>query len=351
MKAKRSNIQVRGTTIGILSQQGGDYISLTDMVRNFDGAGALIEQWLKNKDTVLFLGVWERINNPDFNSLEFEGIKNEAGRNSFFLSAKKWIDLTGAKGLMASAGRYGGTYAHKDIAFEFGSWLSPEFKLYLIKEFQRLKDEENDRLKLDWNLQRTLAKINYRIHTDAIKETLIPPSITKAQATAVANQGAWVSRPRSSSSRNTALRSTEKTPSFLITDHCSHGTSPPHQPRKPQLRSHPPRAATARTPRHPQRHRHHPNEDPAFRQRREANQIVLLHSKLPPAMPVRASPVPASLALMPHSKINNRHSEISSSSRPLTSDLCPASSRLHPIILSSAFPWRPSRLGGSTLFH
>jgi hypothetical protein len=106
-------------------------ISLTDMVRNFDGGGALIEQWLKNKDTVLFLGVWEQINNPDFNSLEFEGIKNEAGRNIFFLSDKKWIELAGAKGLIASAGRYGGTYAHRDIAFEFGSWLSPEFKLYL----------------------------------------------------------------------------------------------------------------------------------------------------------------------------------------------------------------------------
>ena len=184
-KPKRSTIEVQGTAIGILTQPGGDYISLTDMVRNFDGAGALIEQWLKNKDTVLFLGVWERINNSGFNSLEFEGIRNEAGRNSFFLSAKKWIDLTGAKGLIASAGRYGGTYAHKDIAFEFGSWLSPEFKLYLIKEFQRLKDDENDRLKLDWNLQRTLAKINYRIHTDAIKETLIPPSVTKAQASAV----------------------------------------------------------------------------------------------------------------------------------------------------------------------
>ncbi|MCX6912092.1 MAG: KilA-N domain-containing protein [Verrucomicrobia bacterium] len=184
-KAKRSNIEVQGTTISILSRPGGDYISLTDMVRHFDGAGALIEQWLKNKDTVLFLGVWERINNPDFNSLEFEGIRNEAGRNSFFLSAKKWIDLTGAKGLIASAGRYGGTYAHKDIAFEFGSWLSPEFKLYLINEFQRLKDDENDRLQLNWNLQRTLAKINYRIHNDAIKETLIPPSVTKAQAAAV----------------------------------------------------------------------------------------------------------------------------------------------------------------------
>ncbi len=108
-KAKKSIIEVQGTPISILSQKGGDYISLTDMVRNFDGGGALIEQWLKNKDTVLFLGVWERINNPDFNSLEFEGIKNEAGRNSFFLSAKKWIELTGAKGLIASAGRYGGT--------------------------------------------------------------------------------------------------------------------------------------------------------------------------------------------------------------------------------------------------
>ena len=184
-KAKRSNIEVQGTTVGILSRPEGDYISLTDMVRNFDGAGALIEQWLKNKDTVLFLGVWERINNPGFNSLEFEGIRNEAGRNSFFLSAKKWVDLTGAKGLIASAGRYGGTFAHKDIAFEFGSWLSPEFKLYLIKEFQRLKDEENNRLKLDWKLQRTLAKINYRIHTDAIKETLLPPAITKAQASTI----------------------------------------------------------------------------------------------------------------------------------------------------------------------
>lgn len=181
-QAKRTRIEVQGTTVGILSQPSGDYISLTDMVRNFDGGSALIEQWLKNKDTVLFLGVWERINNPGFNSLEFEGIRNEAGRNSFFLSAKKWIELTGAKGLIASAGRYGGTYAHKDIAFEFGSWLSPEFKLYLIKEFQRLKDEENNRLQLGWNLQRTLAKINYRIHTDAIRDTLIPPTVTKAQA-------------------------------------------------------------------------------------------------------------------------------------------------------------------------
>jgi hypothetical protein len=181
-KRKTTTIEVRGTTIGILERPDGDYISLTDMVRNFDGGGALIEQWLKNKDTVLFLGIWEQINNPGFNSLEFEGIKNEAGRNSFFLSARKWIDLTKAKGLVASAGRYGGTFAHKDIAFEFGSWLSPEFKLYLIKEFQRLKEDENRRLSLAWNLNRTLSKLNYRIHTDAIKTHLIPPEVTPAQA-------------------------------------------------------------------------------------------------------------------------------------------------------------------------
>jgi hypothetical protein len=181
-KDKKSTIDVQGTTISILTRQGEDYISLTDMVRNFDGGGALIEQWLKNKDTVLFLGVWERIYNPDFNSLEFEGIKNEAGRNSFFLSAKKWIELTGAKGLAASAGRYGGTYAHRDIAFEFGSWLSPEFKLYLIKEFQRLKEDENQRLSLAWNLNRTLSKLNYRIHTDAVKSHLIPVAVSASQA-------------------------------------------------------------------------------------------------------------------------------------------------------------------------
>ena len=181
-RPKKSTIEVQGTAITILSKEEGDFISLTDMVRNFDGGSALIEQWLKNKDTVLFLGVWERIHNPDFNSLEFEGIRNEAGRNSFFLSAKAWIDRTRAKGLSASAGRYGGTYAHRDIAFEFGSWLSPEFKLYLIKEFQRLKDDENRRLSLAWNLNRTLSKLNYRIHTDAVKAHLIPAAVTAAQA-------------------------------------------------------------------------------------------------------------------------------------------------------------------------
>jgi hypothetical protein len=180
-KAKASAINVQGSTISVITKDHGDYISLTDMVHNFEGGGALIEQWLKNKDTVLFLGVWEQINNPDFNSLEFEGIRNEAGRNSFFLSAKSWSQRTQARGLVANAGRYGGTFAHKDIAFEFGSWLSPEFKLYLIKEFQRLKDDENRRLSLAWNLNRTLSKLNYRIHTDAVKAHLIPPEITAAQ--------------------------------------------------------------------------------------------------------------------------------------------------------------------------
>jgi hypothetical protein len=179
---KKSTIEVQGTAITVLSKPHGDYISLTDMVRNFEGGGALIEQWLKNKDTILFLGAWERIHNPDFNSLEFEGIRNEAGRNSFFLSAKSWIVRTRAKGLVASAGRYGGTFAHQDIAFELGSWLSPEFKLYLIKEFQRLKQDENRRLSLAWNLNRTLSKLNYRIHTDAIKAHLIPAVVTPAQA-------------------------------------------------------------------------------------------------------------------------------------------------------------------------
>ncbi len=184
MKKKPTNatINVRGTEIAVIHHEDDDFISLTDMVRNFDGGPALIEQWLKNKDTVLFLGVWEQLNNPDFKTLEFEGIKNEAGRNSFYLSAKKWMEATGARGLIAKAGRYGGTFAQRDIAFEFGSWLSPEFKLYLIKEFQRLKEDESRRLSLAWNLNRTLDKINYCIHTDAIQTHLIPKEVTAKQA-------------------------------------------------------------------------------------------------------------------------------------------------------------------------
>ena len=157
-------------------------ISLTDMVKNFDDGSSLIEKWLRNKNSIEFLGIWEKINNPDFNSPEFGGIMVEAGLNRFTLSVKKWAEKTNGVGLIAKTGRYNsGTYAHKDIAFEFGSWLSPEFKLYMIKEFQRLKDEESNAKRLEWDFQRTLAKINYRIHTDAIKDTLIPPIVTKEQ--------------------------------------------------------------------------------------------------------------------------------------------------------------------------
>ena len=186
-KAKRSTIEVQGAAVAVLSENQQDIICLTDIAKfkNPDHPDDVIRNWLRNRNTVEFLGVWERLNNPDFNPVEFDGIRMQTGLNSFVLTTKQWIEKTGAVGIRSSAGRYGGTYAHKDIAFEFASWVSVEFKLYLIKEFQRLKDDENDRLKLDWNLQRTLAKINYRIHTDAIKETLIPPSITKAQASIV----------------------------------------------------------------------------------------------------------------------------------------------------------------------
>jgi len=186
-KPKRSVIEVQGASIAVLSHDHQDFICLTDIakLKNPDHSDDVIRNWLRSRSTVEFLGVWERLNNPGFNPVEFDGIRIQTGLNSFVLTPKQWIEKTGAIGLRSSAGRYGGTYAHKDIAFEFASWVSVEFKLYLIKEFQRLKDDENDRLKLGWNLQRTLAKINYRIHTDAIKETLIPPTVSKAQATAI----------------------------------------------------------------------------------------------------------------------------------------------------------------------
>ena len=172
-------INVLGTEISYYQQKDEDYISLTDMVKNIENGLALIEKWLRNKNTIEFLGIWEEIYNPDFNSPEFEGIKNQAGLNRFALSVKQWVEKTNSKGIIAKAGRYGGTYAHKDIAFEFASWISPQFKLYLIKEFQRLKDEE--RKQLGWDIRRNLAKINYRIHTDAIKDNLIPPELTPRQ--------------------------------------------------------------------------------------------------------------------------------------------------------------------------
>jgi hypothetical protein len=156
-----------------------DYISLTDMVRNFENGLALIEQWLRNKNTIEFLGIWEEMYNPIFNSPEFEGIKNQAGLNRFSLSVKQWVEKTHAIGIIAKAGRYGGSYAHKDIAFEFASWISPQFKLYLIKEFERLKEEEQKQL--GWDIKRNLARINYSIQTDAIKRNLIPPELSKNQ--------------------------------------------------------------------------------------------------------------------------------------------------------------------------
>jgi len=180
----KTTIAVQGVTVTVLNRNKQDYISLTDIARyrNPQEPFAIINNWMRSRSTIEFLGLWEKLCNPDFKPLEFERFRNEAGSNYFVLSPQRWIENTQAIGITSKSGRYGGTYAHKDIAFEFASWISTEFKLYLIVEFQRLKDEENERLNLGWNLQRTLAKINYRIHTDAIKDTLIPPSVTKAQA-------------------------------------------------------------------------------------------------------------------------------------------------------------------------
>jgi hypothetical protein len=182
-KGKKNVIEVQGTAITVLSLQEDDYICITDIARskNADHTDDLIRNWLRNRNTIEFLGIWEKLNNPSFNPVEFDGIKMQAGLNSFTLTPKQWIERTGAIGIVSSAGRYGGTYAHKDIAFEFASWVSVEFKLYLIKEFQRLKNDENRRLSLAWNLNRTLSKLNYRIHTDAIKAHLIPAIVTPEQ--------------------------------------------------------------------------------------------------------------------------------------------------------------------------
>ena len=171
--AKKSTLSVRGTEVTIIDDSGQKFISLTDMLKAKDG-DFFISDWLRNRNTVEYLGIWESIYNSDFNYGEFATIRNQAGLNNYKISVKEWVAATNAIGLKAKTGRYGGTYAHPDIAFEFGMWISAEFKIYLIKEFQRLKEEESDRLKLEWNLQRTLSKINYRIHTDAIKENIIP---------------------------------------------------------------------------------------------------------------------------------------------------------------------------------
>ncbi len=178
---KNNKILVQDTEVSIKQHEKVDFISLTDIAKakNPDEPKDVVKNWLRSKTTIQFLGLWEQINNPNFKGVEFDGFKNEAGLNSFTMSPTKWIEKTSAIGIISKAGRYGGTYAHKDIAFEFASWISPEFKLFLIKEFQRLKEDEIQNKSLEWDLSRSLSKINYKIHTDAIKEHLLPRTINK----------------------------------------------------------------------------------------------------------------------------------------------------------------------------
>ena len=178
----KSTINANGIEIRINSTNESDYISLTDIAKyRSDDPNAVIQNWLRNRNTIEFLGLWEKLNNPNFKPLEFEGFKKEAGLNAFTLSPKKWIESTNAIGIISKSGRYGGTYAHTDIAFEFASWISPEFKLYIIKDYQRLKADESHVKQIDWNIKREIAKSNYKIHTDAIKEKLILPTLSNAQ--------------------------------------------------------------------------------------------------------------------------------------------------------------------------
>lgn len=177
MATSNKSLTVQGVEIGLTTRDEEDYISLTDMASKFDGSDQLIKNWLQNKNTIEFLGVWEQLNNSDFNLVEFHQIRSEAGTHRFVLSVKQWSERTGAVGVMAKAGRYGGTYAHRDIAFEFGSWLSPEFKLYLITEFQRFKRAEAER-GLDWDVKRALSKVQYRVHTDAVQKHLVPAELS-----------------------------------------------------------------------------------------------------------------------------------------------------------------------------
>jgi hypothetical protein len=184
MSTKTHIITVQNKSVSIITVKNDGFICLTDIAKVKDGdsrAADIIKNWIRSRTTLEFLGTWEQMNNPDFKVVEFDHFKMQAGLPSFVLSPGQWVEKTGAKGLYVKSGRYGGTYAHKDIAFEFCSAISPIFKLYLIKEFQRLKEDENGRLKLEWNLQRTISKINYRIHTDAISKNLIPPELTGKQ--------------------------------------------------------------------------------------------------------------------------------------------------------------------------
>ena len=178
----KSTINANGIEIRVNSTNESDYISLTDIAKyRSDDPNAVIQNWLRNRNTIEFLGLWEKLNNPNFKPLEFEGFKKEAGLNAFTLSPKKWIESTNAIGIISKSGRYGGTYAHTDIAFEFASWISPEFKLYIIKDYQRLKADESHVKQIDWSIKREIAKSNYKIHTDAIKEKLILPTLSNVQ--------------------------------------------------------------------------------------------------------------------------------------------------------------------------
>lgn len=183
MTKKVKILEVQNSEVTFFTQRKDDYISLTDMARyrDADRTNYIIQNWMRTRSAIEFCGLWEQLYNPDFKSIEFDAFKNEAGANSFALTPQKWIEATGAIGIISKSGRYGGTFAHRDIAFEFASWISAQFKFYLIKEFQRLKEEEQERHSLEWNVSRTLAKVNYRIHTDAIKEHLIPPKLSKQQ--------------------------------------------------------------------------------------------------------------------------------------------------------------------------
>jgi len=184
MKYSMAKITVQNTNVTIISINENDYISLTDIARyKSDDPTAVIGNWIRNRNTVEYLGIWESLYNSNFNPIEFEGFKREAGLNAFTLSPKKWIEATAAIGIVSKSGRYGGTYAHKDIAFKFASWISVEFELYIIKEFQRLKEEEQKQI--GWTAKRELSKINYHIHTDAIKQNLIPDEVTPAQASII----------------------------------------------------------------------------------------------------------------------------------------------------------------------
>ena len=184
-KVIKETIHANGVDIGIYTQDfENEFISLTDIARyKSDDPTAVIQNWMRNRDVIEFLGLWEKLHNPNFNPLEFEGFKKQAGANAFTMSPKKWIDATDAIGIISKAGRYGGTYAHSDIAMSFATWISPEFQLYIMKDYRRLKADQNSRLSLNWNLNREISKLNYRIHTDAIKDNLIPTELTPVQVT------------------------------------------------------------------------------------------------------------------------------------------------------------------------